>query len=228
VALSDEKLLDKKAPPARSPFVARSAGEALRQLSENAIAGWGNYSGVEAGDAIPFYAVSSAKPWSASAAEIALLSRCGYRTDGRNLVLAGLAENVYALDEHAAEFAPGDLVLTGVDRTLNDVAVFGLVEPNAHVRDYFVGDGFTTKFYLSQIPFTRGNRTILDEEYRALDPAVWKETDPQGAIAVSGGKLAVTGGTGVDGETRLEFVEKIELLLSMERICAALGFTCWT
>ena len=57
-----------------------------------------------------------------------------------------------------------------------DVAVFGQVEPNAHVRDYFVGDGFTTKFYLSQIPFTRGNRTILDEEYRALDPAVWSDT----------------------------------------------------
>jgi len=26
--------------------------------------------------------------------------------------------------------------------------LFGQVEPNAHVRDYFVGDGFTTKFYL--------------------------------------------------------------------------------
>ena len=211
VALSDEMLLDKKAPPPRSPFVARSAGEALRQLSEETMPGWANFTGVEAGDVIPYYRVSSAKKWSESAAEIALLARCGYRTDGGNLFFAGLAENTYGLDEHAPEFAPGDLVLRSQDRLLNDVAVFGQIEPNAHVRDYFVGDGFTTKFYLSQIPFTRGNRTIVDEEYARLDPAVWKVTDPQGAIAVSGGKLQVAGGTGVDGETRLEFIEKIEL-----------------
>lgn len=211
VALSDEMLLDKKAPPPRSPFVARSAGEALRQLSEETLSGWADYSRVEAGDPIPFYAVSSAKKFSTAAAEIALLARCGYRTDGQNLLLAGLAENVYSLDEQAPDFSPGDLLLKGEDRTLNDVAVFGLTEPNAHVRDYFVGDGFTTKFYLSQIPYTRGNRTILDEEYRALDAAVWTKTDPQGAIALSGGKLVVAGGTGVDGGTRLAFVEKIEL-----------------
>lgn len=211
VALSDEMLLDKKAPPPRSPFVARSAGEALRQLSEETMPGWADFTGVEEGDAIPYYRVSSAKKWSESAAEIALLARCGYRTDGGNLLFAGLAENTYGLDERAPEFAPGDLVLRSEDRMLNDVAVFGHVEPNAHVRDYFVGDGFTTKFYLSQIPFTRGNRTIVDEEYAKLDPAVWRVIDPQGAIGVSGGKLQVTGGTGVDGETRLEFIEKIEL-----------------
>ncbi len=211
VARSDEMLLDKKAPPPRSPFVARSAGEALRQLSQDTMASWGEFSGVEAGDVIPFYRVSSAKKWSDSAAEIALLARCGYRTDGTHLVLAALGENAYLLDEQADEFAPGDLVLKGDDRLLNDVAVFGQVEPSAHVRDYFVGDGFTTKFYLSQIPFTRGNRTILDEEYAALSPAVWRVTDPLGVIGISGGRLLVAGGTGVDGETRLEFLEKIEL-----------------
>jgi len=211
VALSDEMLLDKKAPPPRSPFVARGAGEALRQLSHDTMEGWGDFSGVEAGDVIPYYRVSSAKKWSESAAEIALLARCGYRTDGGSLLLAGLAEHTYALDEQAAEFAPGDLVMKSEDRLLNDVAVFGQVEPSAHLRDYFVGDGFTTKFYLSQIPFTRGNRTIVDEEYATLDPAVWNEIDPQSVISVSGGKLQVAGGTGVDGETRLEFVEKIEL-----------------
>src|SRR5258708_416791 len=105
VALSDEMLLDKKAPPARSPFVARGAGEALRQLSEDAIAGWGNYSGVEAGDTVPFYVVSSAKPWSVSAAEIALLARCGYRTDGQTLFLAGLAGNTFSLQENAGAIA---------------------------------------------------------------------------------------------------------------------------
>ena len=207
----EESLLDKKAPPPRSPFVARSAGGALRQLSEDTIAGFADYSGVEAGDTIPFYAVSSAKAWSQSAAEIALLGRSTYRMDGTALLLHGLGETVYALDEAAEDFSPGDLVLQGEDRSLNDVAVFGRTEPSVHVKDYFAGDGLSTKFYLSQVPFTRGNRTILDEEYAALDAAVWKETDPAAAIGIGGGKLQVAGGTGNDGETRLEFVEQIEL-----------------
>jgi len=109
VALSDEILLDKKAPPPRSPFVARSAGEALRQLTEETMPGWADFTGVESGDVIPFYRVSSAKKWSESAAEIALLARFGYRTDGGTLFFAGLAENTYSLDEHDAEFAPANL-----------------------------------------------------------------------------------------------------------------------
>jgi len=211
VALSDEMMLDKKTPPPNSPFVARSAGEALRQLTEQIKPGWGEFSGLEAGDVIPSYRVSSAKKWSETAAEIALLARCGYRSDAKRLILAPLGANVYELREQGSEFSPGDLKLQSEDRLVNDVAVFGQVEPNAHVRDYFVGDGFTTKFYLSQIPFTRGSRTILDEEYSALDPTRWKVVDPQGAITVSGGKLQVSGGTGADGETRLEFLEKVEL-----------------
>ena len=211
VALSDELLLDKKTPRPQSPFVARSADEALRYLTEETVPGWGDFSRIEGGDIIPYYRVSPARKWSETTREIALLARCGYRTNGDQLLLAPLGMTTYSLDEQASEFSPGDLDLRSTDRAVNDLAVFGQVEPSAYVRDYFVGDGFTTKFYLSQTPFTRGNRTILDEEYAELDSGRWKVVDPQGALGVSGGKLQINGGTGIDGDTRLEFVEKVEL-----------------
>jgi hypothetical protein len=211
VALGDEMMLDQKAPPPFPPFVARSAGEALRQLSVEALPGWFDVSGVEAGDAIPYYRVNPAKKWSVVAAEIALTARCAYRSDNGKLLFAPLGEKTYALEEKAENFSPGDLVLRSENRLVNDLTILGRVEPSAHVKDYFVGDGFTTKFYLSQIPFTRSSRTILDEEYATLDPTHWVVTDPQNSITVSGGKLQVTGGTGVDGQTRLDFIEKIEL-----------------
>ena len=77
----------------------------------------------------------------------------------------------------------------------------------------FVGDGITLRFYLSQSPFTRGGRTIVDEEYKGttLDPTRWTLTDPGSVISVNGGKLQVAGGNGVDGHTLLQFVEQIEL-----------------
>ncbi len=70
---------------------------------------------------------------------------------------------------------------------------------------------------MSQKPFTRSsqvplyNRTILDETYAELDPAHWTVTDPLGAITVSNGQLQVAGGTGIDGQTLLSFIEQVEL-----------------
>jgi hypothetical protein len=216
-ALSDVMLMDQKAPPPHPPFVDRNAGDAFRQLTAEALPGWFDVSGVEAGDPIPYYSVNPAKKWTASAAEIALSARCSYRDDNSKLFFGPLAANTYALAENAETFSPGDLQLQSVNRLVNDLTILGPLEPSAHVKDYFVGDGLTTKFYMSQKPFTRSsqvalyNRTILDETYAELDPTHWAVTDPQHVITVSNGQLQVAGGTGSDGQTLLNFIEKIEL-----------------
>jgi hypothetical protein len=216
-ALSDVMLMDQKAPPPHPPFVDRNAGDAFQQLTAEALPGWFDLSGVEAGDPIPYYSVNPAKKWTASAAEIALASRCSYRDENSKLFFAPLAASTYALAENTVAFSPGDLQLQSVNRLLNDLTILGQLEPSAHVKDYFVGDGYTTKFYMSQKPFSRSNqiplynRTILDEVYAELDPTHWTVTDPQHAIMVGNGQLQVAGGTGTDGQTLLNFIEKIEL-----------------
>ena len=216
-ALSDVMLMDRKAPPPHPPFVDRSAGGAFDQLTAEALAGWFDVSGVEAGDPIPYYSVNPAKKWTASAAEIALSGRCSYRADNSKLLFAPLAANTYALAESAATFSPGDLQLQSVNRLVNDLTILGPLEPSAHVKDYFCGDGSTTYFYMSQKPFTRSsqvalyNRVILDEIYAELDPTHWTATDPLGVITVSNGQLQIAGGTGVDGQTLLNFIEQVEL-----------------
>ena len=217
VALSDVMLLDQKAPPPHPPFVDRSAGDAFAQLTVEALPGWFDLTGVQAGDPIPYYGVDPAKKWTAAAAEIALAARCAYRDDDSELFFTPLGTNVYALSESDASFSPGDLQLQSVNRLINDLTILGPLEPSAHVTDYFVGDGVTTKFYMSQKPFTRSsqialyNRTILDEIYTELDPTHWTATDPLGVITVSNGQLQVAGGTGIDGQTLLDFIEQIEL-----------------
>jgi hypothetical protein len=217
VALSDVMLMDQKAPPAHPPFVDRAAGNAFQQLTAEALPGWFDTSGVEAGDGIPYYSVDPAKKWTASAEEIALLGRCAYRDDNGKLFFAPMGANVYELAESASTFSPSDLRLQSVNRLINDLTILGPLEPNAHVKDYFVGDGSTTYFYLSEKPFTRSsqvalyNRTILDETYAELDPTHWTVSDPRGAIRVSNGQLNIAGGTGADGQTTLTFIEKIEL-----------------
>lgn len=216
-ALSDVMLLDQKAPPPHPPFVGRNAGDAFEQLTTDALPGWFDVSGIEAGDPIPYYSVDPAKQWTTSAAEIALSARCSYRDDNRKLFFAPLAANTYELAENSATFSAADLQLQSVNRLVNDLTILGPLEPSAHVKDYFVGDGYTTKFYMSQKPFTRSsqvalyNRVILDETYTELDATHWTIIDPLGAITVSGGQLQIGGGTGIDGQTLFTFLEKVEL-----------------
>ena len=216
-ALSDVMMLDLKPSPPHPPFVARTAGDAFRQLTQDTLPGWFDLSGIEAGDTIPYFSVDPDRNWSAVATEIAVEGRCSYRDDNGKLYVAPLGQNTYSLAESDPTFSPSGLQLQSVNRLVNDLTVLGELEQAAHVKDYFVGDGYTTTFYLSQIPFTRKseiplyNRTILDEEYVELDPTHWTPSGAQSVFSVSGGQLQVAGGTGVDGQTYLEFVEQVEL-----------------
>lgn len=213
IALSDEALLDEKRLPDRSPFVERSAGNALRQLAQDLMPGVFDLSAAQDLDTLLSYVPDPQKTWSQHAAQIALLARASYRTMNGALLFSPLGASTYTLSETDANFNPEGLVLQPVNALVNDVTVIGEIEPQAYVKDYFVGDGLTTKFYLSQTPFVKESTTIFDEEYTVspLEPTLWSVMDPNGAISVSSGYLQVAGGTGADGATTVEFVEQIEL-----------------
>jgi hypothetical protein len=212
-AVGDEFLLDRKSLPDRPPFVERSAGDALRVLADNLVPGAIDSSAVQDLDRLGWYYCDRQKRWSEHAAEISLRARASYTILNGKLTFTPLGERSYTLDESDASFSPQGLKLRTNDRTLNDFVLIGNSEPQAHVKDYFVGDSLSLKFYLSQPPFSRTTRTIVDEEYRgvALNQTIWDATDPASTIGVAGGKLQVSGGTGRDGETTVRFSEHIEL-----------------
>jgi hypothetical protein len=166
-ALSDVMLMDQKAPPPHPPFVDRNAGNSFQQLTAEALPNWFDMTGVAEGDRIPYYSVNPAKKWTVLAAEIALSARCSYRDDNGKLYFSPLAANIYALTEGTAKFSPADLQLQSVNRLVNDLTILGPLEPSAHVTDYFVGDGLTTKFYMSQKPFMRSS------QWRSITGRFW-------------------------------------------------------
>src|SRR5277367_5088100 len=212
-AESDECLLNEKRLPACCPFVDRSAGNALQQLTQDLMPGSFDTTGVQPVDSVVWYASDPQKTWSQQAGEIATQARASYQLTNGALTLAPLGLNTHALNESDASFSPQGLKLQPVNGLINDVTVIGDEEPEAYVTDYFIGDGLTLKFYLSQTPFTKTSTVLFDEEYTAspLDPTRWSVADPSSAISVSNGNLQVAGGTGVDGATTVQFVEQIEL-----------------
>jgi hypothetical protein len=212
-AESDEVLLDQKALPNRAPFVERTAGAALRQLAQDLLPGWFDTSAVQDVDTLAAYQVNPQKKFSYHAAEIALAARASYRALNGALLLAPVGAASYAFNEGDANFSPMNLKLVCPKLLINDVTVIGLEEPQAYVRDYFVGDGLSLRFYLSQKPFPQSKPALIDEQYlgTALDPSTWVVNDPASAVSVLAQTLQVNGGTGHDGQTVVQFIEKIEL-----------------
>jgi hypothetical protein len=212
-AQSDEVLLDHKALPNRSPFVDRSAGNALLQLAQDLLPGWFETSAVQNVDTLATYVVNPQKSFSFHAAEIAVASRGSFRTMNGALMLAPVGAVTYALNESDANFSPEGLRLNSPNLLVNDLTVIGETEPQAYVRDYFVGDGLSLKFYLSQKPFAQATAALVDEEYLgpSLDPTTWVVNDPSSAVLVVAQTLQIAGGTGVDGQTTVSFIEQIEL-----------------
>jgi hypothetical protein len=227
VAQSDEVLLDQKSLPNRPPFVDRSAGNALRQLAQDLLPGFFDTSAVQNVDTLATYAVNPQKSFSFHAAEIALSVRASFQTMDGALILAPVGASTYALNESDANFSPEGLWLNRPNLLVNELTVIGQDEPQAYVRDYFVGDGESLKFYLSQKPFAQAKPALIDEQYLGpgLDPTTWVVNDPSAAVSVVAQTLQIAGGTGVDGQTTVSFIEQIELGGALELQHGDVSFT---
>ncbi|MFB3815891.1 MAG: hypothetical protein ACE14L_17445 [Terriglobales bacterium] len=206
-ALGDEWLLDLKRLPSRAAFVARSAGEILKELTRALLPAL-NTDQVEDVASPTAYAGDGGRRWSEHAAAIALRARGCYRAHDGAVALRPAGAEEFALDEADAAFSPDGLKLMQPAGLLNDVTMIGRVEPRVHVKDYFLGDGMTLDFSLSHQPFARALSTFVEEEFRgtALDPLWWAVSGEAAALSVSGGKLQIAG-----GPVSVRLVEQVEL-----------------
>jgi hypothetical protein len=213
IVQSDEALLNEKRLPDRCPFVERSAGNALRQLTQDLLPGVFDTSQAQDLDLLAGYAADPQKTWGEQAAEIAIQARANYYALNGALVFSPAESAVHSLNESDPNFDPRGLTLQPGAALINDVTIVGEIEPQAYVKDYFIGDGLTKTFYLSQTLFTKENTTLFDEEYTAwpLETTLWSVSDPKGVISIGGGELQIAGGNGIDGATTVQFVEKVEI-----------------
>jgi hypothetical protein len=102
-----------------------------------------------------------------------------------------------------------------VERALaNDVTVCGAEEPVAYVTEYFLGDGATLTFPLSEIPYfgPAAEEKIIWELFQeaAIDLRNWTYSASEGYYSITGAGLTINGGTGVDGQAALLWNDLVE------------------
>lgn len=108
IAQSDEALLDEKRLPVRCPFVNRTGGDALRQLTQDLMPGAFDTAQVQDVDTLIWYPSDPQKKWSQHAAEIAAIVRASYRALDGTLIFAPIGDTAYTLDETDAAFSRKD------------------------------------------------------------------------------------------------------------------------
>jgi hypothetical protein len=107
-------------------------------------------------------------------------------------------------------------ITSGARRGLaNDITVCGELEPAAFVTEYFLGDGTTTRFNLAAEPFfSPASRVkIIEERFNepCIDLSVWQASGGVGSFSLGAGGLVMNGGTGIDGQSLLMWIDEIEM-----------------
>jgi hypothetical protein len=216
-AISDEWLLDKQTPTLTGDGFAVAGGTLLATLTHRIEAGLLSTSGVVSDKVVGVFTPEVAQPFSVNAAGIAASSYAAYRAIGGALGMQTIGSTTHTLDFDAAD-GGGTLKVAALKTAMvkelaNDVTLSGELEPSAYVSELFSGDGTTAVFALSEEPLRATGPTLLTESFNqaAFNAQVWNVTDPGSHLGLGSNGLALTGGTGLDGQTTLTAIDMLEL-----------------
>ena len=207
VAQDDSWLLDRNSLAIRPPFAWRTAGDALRTISNDVLPSGVDTASVQDLGKLYQYATNAQRSWSEHACEIATMVDASYTVQDGMVTLQPVGQGSVSIDESDAKFLPDGFSVTQPDLLRNDVTIVGELEPDIYVRNYFLGDGLTLNFALSDNPHGAGASTLLQESYSGpvLTPTLWALTDPNHTVSVQSGMLHL------NGPVTLKFIEQLEL-----------------
>ena len=207
LAQDDSWLLERNVLAVRPPFAWRSAGDALRTITNDVLPGVLDTSGVQDFALVYQCATDAQESWSEHAQELATMVGASYTVQDGKLTLQPLGQQRFSIDESDPNFLPDGFGVATPDLLRNDVTIFGELEPELYIRNYFLGDGLTLNFTLSSGPYAATTTTLFQENYLGpgLTPTLWVLSDPNHTVSVQSGALHL------NGPATLRFVEQVEL-----------------
>lgn len=216
-AVSDELLLDQMLMPPSAGMAGENAGALLTSLVVHAGSTRLSTQGLSLVTQVGNFTPEPGANWSKSAGQVASMARASYRAVSGAVSVSTVQTTVHPLDEADGSLNLASLALTSsVKRALaNDVTVCGENEPVAYVTECFLGDGVTTQFNLASDPYFPANSrsTIISELFNEpqINEALWGVSRGDGYLAPGPGGLAMNGGTGIDAQTLLTWLDPIEM-----------------
>ncbi len=228
-ATSDEWLLDKQGLRVAGESFA-TGGDALLASLTSRVDG-SRFTSASTGQIAQVGRVdaSHAQRWSEMAAALANAAGASYQVMSGQVAMAPLGSVVHALAVADDSLSESGLRLAAKRELANDVTVSGAIEAGSYLTEIFVGDGTTSDFALSAVPFGGGSvasRMLVRDNFSAgaIDRQQWGGGDPGSHLSVGAGGLVLSGGNGLDGQTTLLATSGVELggVLRLEATAVAL------
>jgi hypothetical protein len=216
-AVSDELLLDQVLMPPSMGASGETATALMTALVTHSGTAVLTSQGLSLNAVVSNFVPDPGASWSKSAGQVASLARAAYRAVNGTLTVSSVPGTVHTLNETDGSLNLAALSLTAsVKRALsNDVTVCGEHEPVAYVTEYFLGDGVTTQFYLAADPFfpAAARSNVISELFNetSINEQVWGNPGGQGYLKLGPGGLVMDGGSGVDGQTALSWLDSVEM-----------------
>jgi hypothetical protein len=184
-AVSDEILADQLQMPPTRGAAGLGAGALMASLLKHTGCTSLSTQGLTLDVPINRFVTEAGASWSRSAGQVASAVRAGYRASRGSLQLTKIPVTLHPLLEADGSLNLASLAFTSNSKRLlaNDVTVCGEHEPGAYVKEYFLGDGTTSEFELSESPFfpSSSTSTIIRERFNQsnLDLSTWRSSgDP--------------------------------------------------
>ncbi len=216
-AISDDLLMDELPPASIGSASGMTAGELMTALVTHTSSAMIDTKGLSLEVPVSSFVAAPGATWSQNAGRVACQARAAYRAAGGVLQLAEIPTEVHSFSETDGSLSPAALsFISGTRRALaNDITVCGEHEPVAYVSEYFLADGATTQFNLGARPYfpSTSTATLIDELFNQgnIDLTAWTISGGATCLTLGAGGLAMAGGTGIDGQTILGWIDPIEL-----------------
>jgi hypothetical protein len=233
-AVSDEWLLDQVLMPPSAGVSNLTAGQVLALLIEESGSAALSTSGLTLETPVGSFVPDRGANWSKSAGQAASVARASYRALNGAVTLSSVQSTIHPLNETDGSLNLASLAFTAsVKRALaNDVTVCGENQPTAYVTEYFLGDGVTAEFFLSEDPYfpPTSQSTIVHELFNApqINSTLWSARGDN-YFGLGSNGLTMDGGNGNDGQTTLAWLNPIEmggtLLLELVGVTLSSGST---
>jgi hypothetical protein len=216
-AVSDEVLLDLAQMAPSTGMSGLNAGPLMTALMAHAGSNAIATTALTLNTPVSHFVPQAGARFSESAGLVAAQARSSYRAVGGTLVLNTIPTAIHALNEDDGSLTLANLSLNaGTKRAMaNEITVCGEHEPTAYVTEYFVGDGLATQFDVAAEPFFQpASKTNLIAELfnePAINSAAWCAPAGSNYFALGVGGLLMSGGSGIDGQTVMTWIDPIEM-----------------
>ncbi|UWZ86035.1 hypothetical protein [Occallatibacter riparius] len=215
-AVSDEMLLDLALASSSQGASGTTAGRLLGILATRTGNPALDNSSLELNAPVGHFTSEAGAPFSKSAGQVADQARAVYRAQAGRLTLNTIPAAVHPLSEQDGSLALANLSFTRSPRRnfANDITVCGDHEPATYVTEVFEGDGANLNFDLSGAPWfpPASKCTLISEGFDGpvIDPRVWSNASTA-YFGLGSAGLAMCGGSGVDGQTQLIWIDPVEM-----------------